>query len=41
LFDQQTMEQEQQGELKTVFENGLLIRACRLNEIRERLACKL
>lgn len=41
LFDQQTMEQEQQGELKTVFENGQLIRACRLNEIRERLANQL
>lgn len=41
LFDQQTMEQEQQGELKMVFENGQLIRACRLNEIRERLANQL
>ncbi|MEG0343691.1 MAG: nicotinate phosphoribosyltransferase [Acinetobacter sp.] len=38
LFDQQSEEQEQQGELKTVFENSQLIRKCNLNEIRERIA---
>ncbi|KAF1027287.1 MAG: hypothetical protein GAK29_00799 [Acinetobacter bereziniae] len=37
LFDQQSPEQEQQGELDTVFENGQLIQECALNEIRERL----
>ena len=41
LFDQQSVEQEQQGELKTVFENGQLIRECRLDEIRARLASNL
>lgn len=41
LYDQQTAEQEQQGELKTVFENGQLLRECSLDEIRERLAISL
>lgn len=37
LFDQQSPEQEQQGELKLVFENGHLITKCTLNEIRARI----
>ncbi|TCM67551.1 nicotinamide phosphoribosyltransferase [Acinetobacter calcoaceticus] len=37
LFDQQTATQEQSGELKTVFENGQLIRSCSLEQIRQRL----
>ncbi len=37
LFDQQTAEQEQQGALAVVFENGKLIRECTLDEIRARL----
>ncbi|MEG0482422.1 MAG: nicotinate phosphoribosyltransferase [Acinetobacter sp.] len=37
LFDQQSPEQEQQGELKTVFENSHLIRKCSLNEIRAKI----
>ena len=41
LFDQQSAEQEQQGELKTVFENGQLICECSLDEVRERLANEL
>ncbi len=41
LFDQQTAEQEQQGALKTVFENGQLLRECSLDEIRERLTINL
>ncbi len=41
LFDQQSAEQEQQGELDTVFENGQLIQECALNEIRERLISSL
>lgn len=34
LFDQQTREQEQQGELKVVFEDGKLVKETTLNEIR-------
>ena len=41
LYDQQTAEQEQQGALKTVFENGQLLHECSLDEIRERLAINL
>ncbi|WP_089603695.1 nicotinate phosphoribosyltransferase [Acinetobacter piscicola] len=37
LFDQQSAEQEQQGELKVVFENGHLITKCTLNEIRAKI----
>lgn len=37
LYDQQTKEQEQTGDLKTVFENGKLIIDWYLEEIRERL----
>jgi len=37
LYDQQTPEQEQQGELKTVFLNGELVRETSLSEIRERV----
>lgn len=37
LFDQQSFEQEQQGALTTVFENGKLLRECSLDQIRERL----
>lgn len=37
LYDQQTREQEQQGELKTVFKDGNLIRETSLTEIRERV----
>ena len=37
LFDCQTVEQEQQGALKTVFENGNIVRETTLCEIRARL----
>jgi hypothetical protein len=37
LYDHQTMEQEQGGELKTVFLNGKMVRNETLAEIRERL----
>lgn len=37
LFDDQTEEQEQQGELKTVFEDGAIVRETSLAEIRARL----
>ncbi|MDW6091353.1 nicotinate phosphoribosyltransferase [Vibrio rhizosphaerae] len=37
LFDQQTAEQEQQGELKTVFKDGVLVSEQTLMDIRERL----
>lgn len=35
LYDQQTPEQEQQGELKTIFKDGNLVRETSLKEIRE------
>jgi len=41
LYDQQTPEQEEQGELKTVFLNGKLTRFQTLQEIRERLNSSL
>lgn len=37
LHDQQTPEQEQQGELKTVFLDGKLVRETTLTEIRQRI----
>lgn len=37
LHDQQTPEQEQQGELKTVFKDGVLVRETSLTEIRRRV----
>jgi hypothetical protein len=37
LYDQQTLEQEQQGELKTVFRDGKLVAETSLSEIRQRL----
>lgn len=37
LYDQQTLEQEQQGELKTVFLDGKLVNETSLSEIRQRL----
>jgi len=37
LYDQQTIEQEQQGELKTVFKDGILLVETSLTEIRNRL----
>lgn len=37
LYDQQTKEQETQGELKTVFLNGVLVRETSLTEIRNLL----
>lgn len=37
LYDQQTLEQEQQGELKTVFKDGKLIVETSLSEIRQRV----
>lgn len=37
LYDQQTPEQEQQGELKTVFKDGELLVETSLEEIRQRL----
>ena len=37
LYDQQTLEQEQQGELKTVFKDGCLVVETSLTEIRDRL----
>lgn len=37
LYNQQTMEQEAQGELKTVFKDGVLIVDQTLSEIRQRL----
>jgi nicotinamide phosphoribosyltransferase len=37
LYDQQTLEQEQQGELKTVFKDGKLVLSTSLQEIRYRL----
>ena len=38
LFDEQTPEQEQAGELQTVFEDGKLVREISLEQIRERLS---
>ncbi|ADZ89747.1 nicotinate phosphoribosyltransferase [Marinomonas mediterranea] len=38
LFDQQSFDQEKQGELKTVFKDGALVREQSLTDIRERLA---
>lgn len=35
LYDQQTPEQEQQGELKTVFKDGVLVKETSLAEIRD------
>lgn len=37
LFDKQTLEQETQGELKTIYKNGLFVKETSLKEIRERL----
>jgi nicotinamide phosphoribosyltransferase len=37
LYDQQTWEQESQGELKVVFENGILVKETSLQEIRNLL----
>jgi nicotinamide phosphoribosyltransferase len=37
LYDQQTPEQEKQGELKTVFLDGKLVKETSLSEIRQRL----
>lgn len=37
LYDQQTTEQEKQGELKTVFKDGQLVKTTTLSEIRQRL----
>ena len=37
LYDQQTSEQENQGELEVVFEDGNLIKEYKLSEIRARL----
>lgn len=37
LYDQQTWDQEQQGELKTVFKDGKLVKETSLSEIRNRL----
>lgn len=41
VFDQQTAEQEQQGELKEVFRNGQLIVETSLDEVRARLNAEL
>jgi len=41
LYDQQTPEQEEQGELKSVFLNGKLMRFQTLQEIRDRLNSSL
>lgn len=41
LYEEQTEAQEQQGELKVVFENGQLIRPVTFKKIRERLAAYL
>ena len=38
MFDRQTPEQEQQGALRTVFENGKLINNVSFASIREKLA---
>jgi nicotinamide phosphoribosyltransferase len=38
LFDQQTKQQEQRGELKTIFKNGRLLKRVSFDEIRQRLA---
>jgi nicotinamide phosphoribosyltransferase len=38
LYDQQTPEQEKQGELRTVFLDGKLVKAVTLQQIRERIA---
>lgn len=37
LYDQQTSEQEESGELKVVFENGKLVAETSLAEIRQRI----
>lgn len=37
LYDQQTIEQEQQGELKVVFEDGKLVKQLTLEQIRKNL----
>lgn len=41
LFDRQNQQQENQGELKTVFENGQLVLTTTLQEIRQRLNTQL
>lgn len=41
LYDQQTEEQEQQGELETIFEDGNLVKEVSLSNIRERLSTRL
>lgn len=41
LYDQQTPEQEAQGELKVVFEDGKLIKEYTLEEVRATLASYL
>jgi nicotinamide phosphoribosyltransferase len=41
LYDQQTPEQEQQGLLETVFENGKLVKFQTLDEIRDRLLSRV
>lgn len=38
LYDQQTPEQEAQGELKTVFKDGKLVKETTLEEVRATLA---
>lgn len=37
VYSNQTEEQEKQGELKTIFKDGVLIRETTLSEIRERV----
>jgi nicotinamide phosphoribosyltransferase len=41
LFDQQTPEQEQQGALEVVFENGIITKQQSLAQIRDRLESQL
>ena len=38
MFDQQTRDQENQGVLETVFEDGKLVKETNLDQIRERLS---
>jgi nicotinamide phosphoribosyltransferase len=38
MLDEQTPEQEEGGELKTIFENGKLLVETTLDEVRARLA---
>lgn len=40
-YDQQTQEQEQQGELQTVFVDGVLVRETTLQEVRDRVKASL